>query len=89
MSKGARLIACGVAALATSAAAKDYGQLGTMFPIEEVDLLKAISARLHGMQANGDLTRAQQAQGPHHRGRHAAASSRWSDAGQRGAQFHI
>ena len=61
MRKGARLIACGLVALASSAVAKDYGQLGTTFPIEEVDLLKAISARLHGMQANGDLARAQQA----------------------------
>ena len=61
MRKGARLIACGVVALASSAAAKDYGQFGTTFPIEEVDLLKAIFARLYGMQANGDLARAQQA----------------------------
>ena len=61
MRAAACLIACGLAALAGTAAAKDYGQLGTTFPIEEVDLLKAISARLHGMQANGDLARAQQA----------------------------
>ena len=34
MRAAACLIACALAALASSAAAKDYGQLGTVFPIE-------------------------------------------------------
>lgn len=46
--------------LAVPAEAKDYGQLGATFPIEEVDLLKAIAARLHAMAANGDLARAKE-----------------------------
>ena len=60
MRAAARPIVFGLAVLASTAAAKDYGQLGAMFPIEEVDLLKAISARLHTMQNNGDLARTQQ-----------------------------
>ena len=62
MSRGVlRMVACGLAAIAPCALAKDYGQFGTTFPIEEVDLLKAISARLHAMAASGELARAQQA----------------------------
>ena len=43
----------------TPALAKDYGQLGEIFPIIEVDLLKAISARLKGMSASGELAKIQ------------------------------
>ena len=43
----------------TPALAKDYGQLGEIFPIIEVDLLKAIAARLKGMSASGELGKIQ------------------------------
>lgn len=44
------------AALATPpAAAKDFGQVGTVFPVIEPDLLRVIEAKLKTMQANGQI----------------------------------
>lgn len=40
---------------APPAAAKDYGQVGTVFPIIEPDLLRVIEAKLNAMQANGQI----------------------------------
>jgi conjugal transfer pilus assembly protein TraW len=37
------------------AAAKDYGQVGTVFPVIEPDLLRVIEAKLQNMQATGKI----------------------------------
>jgi conjugal transfer pilus assembly protein TraW len=45
-----------VAAIATPpAAAKDFGQVGTVFSVIEPDLLRVIEAKLKAMQANGQI----------------------------------
>jgi conjugal transfer pilus assembly protein TraW len=44
-----------VAALSPPAAAKDYGQVGTVFPVIEPDLLRVIEAKLKSMQATGQI----------------------------------
>ena len=44
-----------VAGFAPPAAAKDYGQVGTVFPIIEPDLLRVIEAKLKSMQAAGQI----------------------------------
>jgi len=43
------------AACCSPAAAKDYGQVGTVFPIIEPDLLRVIETKLKTMEANGQL----------------------------------
>lgn len=43
-----------------TALARDYGQQGEVFPVIEVDLLKAIAARLKGMSASGEMARLQE-----------------------------
>ena len=43
------------AALPPPAAAKDYGQVGTVFPVAEPDLLRVIEMKLKAMQANGQI----------------------------------
>ena len=43
------------AALPLSAVAKDYGQVGTVFPVIEPDLLRVIEAKLKSMQATGQI----------------------------------
>lgn len=57
-------IVAGVAFIAvlfssTASQARDYGRLGEVFPIEEVNLLQAIASRLKGMQSSGELARKQ------------------------------
>ena len=47
-------------ATAVTALAHDYGQQGEVFPVIEVDLLKAISARLKGMSASGEMGKIQE-----------------------------
>jgi conjugal transfer pilus assembly protein TraW len=42
-------------AAAPPAAAKDYGQVGTVFPVIEPDLLRVIEAKLQKMQATGQI----------------------------------
>ena len=49
------LVSFAVAAIAPPAAAKDYGQVGTVFPIIEPDLLRVIEAKLKSMQATGQI----------------------------------
>ena len=44
-----------VAGFAPPAAAKDYGQVGTVFPVIEPDLLRVIEAKLKSMQATGQI----------------------------------
>ena len=39
------------------AAAKDYGQQGTVFPIVEPDLLEQIRAKLQRLEASGETAR--------------------------------
>lgn len=57
----AHRVACPVALVATALAhswpalAKDYGQVGTVFPVVEQDLLRVIEMRLKTMQADGRL----------------------------------
>ena len=57
MSKGASaaFVCCLFAVAAPPAAAKDYGQVGTVFPIVEPDLLRVIETKLKAMQANGQF----------------------------------
>jgi conjugal transfer pilus assembly protein TraW len=43
------------AAFPPPAAAKDYGQVGTVFPVAEPDLLRVIEAKLKAMQAGGQI----------------------------------
>ena len=43
------------AALPSPAAAKDYGQVGTVFPVSEPDLLRVIELKLKAMQAGGQI----------------------------------
>lgn len=54
-----RVLATGLVALAAAgappAAAKDYGQVGTTFPVIEPDLLRVIETKLKTMQANGQI----------------------------------
>ena len=45
----------GFAAVAPPAAAKDYGQVGTVFPLLEPDMLRVIELKLRTLQANGQL----------------------------------
>lgn len=45
----------GFAAASPPAAAKDYGQVGTVFPLLEPDLLRVIEAKLRSLQANGQF----------------------------------
>ena len=45
----------GFAAVASPAAAKDYGQVGTVFPLLEPDMLRVIELKLKTLQANGQL----------------------------------
>ena len=40
---------------------RDYGQQGTLYPVVEADLLAAIRAKLMGMQASGEIDRANRA----------------------------
>ena len=40
---------------ATPAAARDYGQVGTVFPVIESDLLRVIEMKLSALQASGQL----------------------------------
>ena len=50
------LLALGTVATSTMPArAKDYGQVGTVFPIIEPDLLRVIETKLRTMQANGQV----------------------------------
>ena len=42
-------------AVAHPAAAKDYGQVGTVFPLLEPDMLRVIELKLKALQANGQL----------------------------------
>ena len=44
-----------VVGFAPPAAAKDYGQVGTVFPVIEPDLLRVIEAKLKSMQATGQI----------------------------------
>ncbi|MDE2439438.1 MAG: type-F conjugative transfer system protein TraW [Betaproteobacteria bacterium] len=50
-------LAIGLLWLPTPALAKNYGQRGEVFPVTEVNLLQAIAARLHSMQASGEYDR--------------------------------
>jgi conjugal transfer pilus assembly protein TraW len=50
-------LACGAGLVSVPAMAKNYGQRGEVFPISEVNLLKAIAARLHNMQSTGEFDR--------------------------------
>jgi conjugal transfer pilus assembly protein TraW len=43
------------AAIPSQAAAKDYGQVGTVFPIIEPDMLKVIENKLNHLQATGQI----------------------------------
>ncbi len=43
------------AAVCSPAAAKDYGQVGTVFPVIEPDLLRVIEVKLQTLKANGQL----------------------------------
>ena len=45
----------GFAAVVPPAAAKDYGQVGTVFPLLEPDMLRVIELKLRSLQANGQL----------------------------------
>ena len=56
------VLACFLAgAVATSPVmARDYGQLGTVFPIIEPDLLRVIENRLRSLQASGQIDAANQ-----------------------------
>ena len=45
----------GFAAAVPPAAAKDYGQVGTVFPLLEPDMLRVIELKLKTLQANGQL----------------------------------
>ena len=45
----------GFAAAVPPAAAKDYGQVGTVFPLLEPDMLRVIELKLRTLQANGQL----------------------------------
>ena len=38
-----------------AASAKDYGQVGTVFPVIEADLLRVIETKLTSLQANGQM----------------------------------
>jgi conjugal transfer pilus assembly protein TraW len=49
------LALCSFAAVTPPAAAKDYGQVGTVFPVIEPDLLRVIESKLKTMQANGQI----------------------------------
>lgn len=42
-------------AVSPPAAAKDYGQVGTVFPVIEPDLLRVIEAKLQNLQATGKI----------------------------------
>lgn len=57
MSSGVRLAAAVVAfaAAASPAAARDYGQLGTVFPVVEPDVLTVIEQRLMAAKQSGKL----------------------------------
>ena len=56
MTRRAVLLALFAAAsVAPPAAAKDYGQVGTVFPVIEPDLLRVIEAKLRSMQATGQI----------------------------------
>ena len=46
--------------LAVPARTRDFGQQGELFPVIEVDLLKAIAARLKGMNSSGEMARIQE-----------------------------
>jgi conjugal transfer pilus assembly protein TraW len=48
-------LACVLTALGSPVAAKDYGQVGTVFPVIEPDLLRVIEAKLKSMQATGQV----------------------------------
>ena len=52
------IVAATCACLAMPASAKDYGRQGAVFPVIEADLLTAIQRRLTGMQASGEIDRA-------------------------------
>ena len=54
-SRNIGLIILGFAAVAPPAAAKDYGQVGTVFPLLEPDMLRVIELKLRSLQANGQL----------------------------------
>ncbi|UVO55856.1 type-F conjugative transfer system protein TraW [Sphingomonas sp. SUN039] len=50
------LLGCvGFAAVCPPAVARDYGQVGAVFPVIEPDLLRVIEARLKSMQASGQI----------------------------------
>lgn len=51
------LLATAVIALPVSAAARDYGQQGTVWPVVEPDLLTQIHARLASLEQSGETTR--------------------------------
>ena len=40
---------------ASSAAAKDYGQVGTVFPVTEFDMLRTIENKLALLQSTGQI----------------------------------
>jgi conjugal transfer pilus assembly protein TraW len=48
-------LVCVLTALGSPVAAKDYGQVGTVFPVIEPDLLRVIEAKLKAMQATGQV----------------------------------
>jgi conjugal transfer pilus assembly protein TraW len=49
------LTALALCAAPTVAFAKDYGQVGTVFPVIEADLLRVIEMKLTSLQANGQM----------------------------------
>lgn len=51
----AAALACALALTAGTAAAKDLGVRGTVWPVAEPDLLSEIEARLEAMKASGEL----------------------------------
>jgi conjugal transfer pilus assembly protein TraW len=56
VTRAARLsLVCVFTALGSPVAAKDYGQVGTVFLVIEPDLLRVIEAKLKAMQATGQV----------------------------------
>lgn len=53
----AAALACALALAAGTAAAKDLGVRGAVWPVEEPDLLDEIEARLEAMKTSGELAR--------------------------------
>jgi conjugal transfer pilus assembly protein TraW len=47
--------ALGIALTGSAASAKDYGQVGTVFPVIEADLLRVIELKLGALKASGQM----------------------------------